>query len=393
LRSCANVEEFIRGTRGPARVRRGSPVSEKSDATFVGVAEDRTGWLPNRWYGILFSGDLGSKPKKVKRFGLELVLFRDSKGNANCLVDVCPHRGVALSAGKIVGDNLVCPYHGFQFDGRGACNKIPCNPPKKQIPSVMRAGHFTVREMHGVVWLWWGDVIDAAELPALPWFHDIEVKPQFSSQVSFDWSSSFKKTVEAMFDHHHAPILHGSGRGSLGRQTEAHEFQVHVEGEVLRLTGRLQEPTSDGAFNPKGYDLEAKVMLPGLSYIAIGRYIRILAVDCPIDEASTHRLIIYLNRFLEVPILGKIAMFLFRVVDVWKLQRSEDEPVVRTMDRCPDFPERLVGADIAIGQLRKQRSLLMEAELKNASHLPFWVRRQLRGTPAVSSIASRRSGY
>ncbi|MBK9207343.1 MAG: Rieske (2Fe-2S) protein [Anaerolineales bacterium] len=30
--------------------------------------------------------------------------------------DLCPHRGVALSAGKLVDDCIQCPFHGFEYD-------------------------------------------------------------------------------------------------------------------------------------------------------------------------------------------------------------------------------------------------------------------------------------
>jgi phenylpropionate dioxygenase-like ring-hydroxylating dioxygenase large terminal subunit len=365
-------------------------VENNDTATAVQIKSQRSEWIPNRWYGVLFSRELLDKPKKIRRFDLDLALFRDSKGKANCLVDVCPHRGVELSAGKIIRDNLTCPFHGFQFDGRGVCQKIPCNPAKKQIPTVMRAGHFPLREEHGIIWLWWGAVMDDVELPAPPWFLDVEVEKQFSSSISFDWASPFPKTIESNFDHHHAPVLHGPGRGDLGKQTEAHDFNVRREGEVLFLTGRLQEPTSDGAFHPKGYDLQAKVALPGLSYIVIGRYIRLLVVDSPVDDTTTHRLVTYLNHFFRVPVIGKAVISLFRMVDMPTVQRAEDEPVVRTMGRYPDFPERLVAADIAVGQIKKMQKAMMDSELENLAKLPFWVQRQLKGSPLPNAALDRK---
>jgi phenylpropionate dioxygenase-like ring-hydroxylating dioxygenase large terminal subunit len=366
-------------------------VEQDDSAHAPRVAESRTGWIPNRWYGVLLSTELHDKPKKIQRFSLDLALFRDSRGKANCLVDVCPHRGVALSAGAIAGDTLACPYHGFQFDGQGVCQKIPCNPAKKQIPSVMRAGHFPVREEHGIIWLWWGAAVDGVDLPATPWFHDVAVEKHYSSHVAFDWESSFQKTIESNFDHHHAPILHGPGRGDLGKQTEAHEFEVRKEGEVLFLKGRLQEPTSDQTTHPNGYGLAAKTMLPGLSYIEIGKYVHLVAVDSPIDDTMTYRIVFYLNHFLRVPILGKIVIELFRMVDMPTVQKAEDEPVVRTMERYPDFAERLVGADAGVGQIRKLQRAMMDGEVKNFAKLPFWVQRQLNGAPYPNAALDRRA--
>lgn len=342
------------------------------------ILESRISWLPNRWYGVLLSKNLKHKPTKIKRFGLDLVLFRDSNGLANCLVDVCPHRGVELSAGKIIGDTLACPYHGFQFDGKGVCHKIPCNETRAQIPTTMKAGYFQLREEKSIIWLWWGESRVEDRLPQVPWFDDIEVNEYLLSRVSFDWKSSFQKTIDANLDHHHAPVLHSSGKGNLYKQVEAHNFQTKIENEQFSLTGRLQEATPDGSFNCKGYDLEARILSPGTSYIRIGKYINLIVVDCPIDDKNTHRINLYLNHFLKIPIIGKIAIELLSLVDLPTVQKGEDEPIVSTMERYPDFSERLVGADIGVIQMRKLRKTLMENEIDNFDKLPFWVQRQLR---------------
>jgi nitrite reductase/ring-hydroxylating ferredoxin subunit len=342
------------------------------------ILKSRISWLPNRWYGVLLSENLKNKPKKIKRFGLDLVLFRDSRSVANCLVDVCPHRGVELSAGKIIGDTLACPYHGFQFNGKGICHKIPCNETGKQIPATMKAGYFQLREENSIIWLWWGESREEDQFPKIPWFDDIEVKEYFLSRVSFEWASSFQKTIDANLDHHHAPVLHGSGKGGFSKQVEAHNFKTKIEKEEISLTGHLQETTPDGSFNKNGYDLEARILLPGTSYIHIGKYINLIVVDCPIDDTSTHRINFYLNHFFKIPIIGKILIKLFSTVDMSIVQKGEDEPIVRTMERYPDFAEQLVGADIGIIQIRRLRKMLMENEIKNFDKLPFWVKRQLK---------------
>lgn len=40
--------------------------------------------------------------------------------------DLCPHAGGSLSEGTIDGSDVVCPWHGWQFDIRsGQCQNIP----------------------------------------------------------------------------------------------------------------------------------------------------------------------------------------------------------------------------------------------------------------------------
>lgn len=37
----------------------------------------------------------------------------------------CSHRGASLALGKIVDNNIICPYHGYQFNNQGKLCKIP----------------------------------------------------------------------------------------------------------------------------------------------------------------------------------------------------------------------------------------------------------------------------
>ena len=60
--------------------------------------------IPNQWYAILDSKEVRSgKPVGVTRMGEKLVAWRDSKGQVTVMRDLCPHRGVALSAGELQG--------------------------------------------------------------------------------------------------------------------------------------------------------------------------------------------------------------------------------------------------------------------------------------------------
>ncbi|MDH5255312.1 MAG: Rieske (2Fe-2S) protein, partial [Gammaproteobacteria bacterium] len=79
----------------------------------------------NFWYAALRSDQLTDQPVKVRMLGQNFVLFRDTAGKAHCLSNVCVHRGGSLAGGKVKGDRVECPYHGWQFDGAGQCTRIP----------------------------------------------------------------------------------------------------------------------------------------------------------------------------------------------------------------------------------------------------------------------------
>ena len=54
------------------------------------------------WYIAAAGAELKEKPIKLKVEGESLVLWRDRAGKPQALRDRCAHRGMALSAGKVV---------------------------------------------------------------------------------------------------------------------------------------------------------------------------------------------------------------------------------------------------------------------------------------------------
>jgi nitrite reductase/ring-hydroxylating ferredoxin subunit len=110
------------------------------------------GFAPG-WYTIAASKDIGTRPKPFLLNGLPIVTFRDSSGQSVALLDRCSHRNAPLSAGRVVGDNIECHYHGWQFDGAGECKAVPglCGQPEH---AARRVPSFACRESQGWVWVY-----------------------------------------------------------------------------------------------------------------------------------------------------------------------------------------------------------------------------------------------
>lgn len=45
-------------------------------------------------------------------------------GKFHCLGGECPHAGGPLGEGMLSGNNIVCPWHGFEFDCRTGANDM-----------------------------------------------------------------------------------------------------------------------------------------------------------------------------------------------------------------------------------------------------------------------------
>jgi phenylpropionate dioxygenase-like ring-hydroxylating dioxygenase large terminal subunit len=119
------------------------------------------------WFAVARSADL--VPRHVFQTALagqEIALWRDSKGRANAWENRCPHRGVRLSIGANLGDELRCQYHGWRFAaGTGQCVAIPAHPGLAP-SSRHRAVVYRCTERFGLVWVALAEESD--DIPSLP---------------------------------------------------------------------------------------------------------------------------------------------------------------------------------------------------------------------------------
>jgi phenylpropionate dioxygenase-like ring-hydroxylating dioxygenase large terminal subunit len=107
--------------------------------------------LRRHWFALCRSSDLAARPLRRTLLGEPLVLFRAEGGRPAALADRCPHRNAPLSAGWVSDGRIVCPYHGWQFDGAGACRAVPglCGEPAHRSRSV---ASFGLAEAGGLIW-------------------------------------------------------------------------------------------------------------------------------------------------------------------------------------------------------------------------------------------------
>jgi len=129
----------------------------------------------NFWYPITRSEDLSyDQPEKVKVLGVDLVVFRDQKGDAHVLSDTCVHRGGSLggpwsgmNAPRIVDGCVVCPYHGWEFDGDGQCRNIPSIGYGAKTPPRAKVDSYPVEEKYGIIFAFLGDLSEKERPPLL----------------------------------------------------------------------------------------------------------------------------------------------------------------------------------------------------------------------------------
>src|SRR4051794_40246519 len=83
--------------------------------------------IPFGWFQVAWKDDV--EPGQViprYYFGRHLALWRDEDGVAHLNDAFCPHLGAHFGhGGHVKGAELVCPFHGWQFDADGANTCIP----------------------------------------------------------------------------------------------------------------------------------------------------------------------------------------------------------------------------------------------------------------------------
>src|SRR5207245_7015743 len=84
------------------------------------IVEDAAAPLREAWYYAVPSRRLRRRAMLAKvMLGEPILIGRDSGGARLPLRDLCPHRGMRLTAGHFDGREVECCYHGWRFDTGG----------------------------------------------------------------------------------------------------------------------------------------------------------------------------------------------------------------------------------------------------------------------------------
>jgi phenylpropionate dioxygenase-like ring-hydroxylating dioxygenase large terminal subunit len=165
----------------------------------------------NFWYPIALEKDLiDDKPLQSQVMGVKLVTFKDASGQPTVLADTCVHRGASLSEGWVEDGKVVCPYHGWQYDGGGKCVHIPSLASSaEKIPARAKVDSYPTEVKYGIVFAFLGDV-PAAERPPIAWEAPELDDPEWSACDIhvFDVDYNYERSVENGLDPAHNEYVH-----------------------------------------------------------------------------------------------------------------------------------------------------------------------------------------
>jgi phenylpropionate dioxygenase-like ring-hydroxylating dioxygenase large terminal subunit len=172
------------------------------------------------WHPVALSESVADAPVAVRLLGHNVVLWRTSgpTHQIHAWADRCPHRGAKLSLGRVVDEQLECPYHGWCFDASGHCVKVPALPAFIP-PAAHCVNAYGVQEAHGLVWVCMkaapGSTPGCAS--ALPRFEaEADSQLRLVNCGPFDVATSAPRIIENFLDMAHFGFVH---EGSLGERT------------------------------------------------------------------------------------------------------------------------------------------------------------------------------
>lgn len=205
-------------------------------------------FVMDAWYVIAWSEDLpamGSVSKTI--LGLPVVAFRGEDGVARAVTNRCAHRGVPLSMGTVVGDNIRCPYHALEFNGGGVCVR---NPHIKADPGRLTVRSYPVAERHGAVWVWTGDPAraDAALIPDFSGF-DVDVPGYRTIHGYVTVEADYRLVIDNLLDLSHAEYLHANTVGTPGSSGSV-KTSVDVGDQRVTVLRKVFDLAPSAVFKP-----------------------------------------------------------------------------------------------------------------------------------------------
>ena len=289
--------------------------------------------FPEGWYFVASRQDV-LKAKLIQKtwMGERVVVWCDENGRVCVAESYCAHLGSDLgpdAGGRTSGGRLVCPFHGFEYDGTGQCVATPWADP----PRAARLRVFETQEIHGLIFAWWGIGGRAPQwsLPTDP--------PDQTGWTNFSirtirFPGHPQETTENSVDIAHLRYVHGYGNvNRVG--------PVSVDGPCMDSRFDFRNTRLIAGIATLSFDISAYTRIVGLGYSfveirehTVGMDLRLWALATPVDGTlidfslvwqvreirSPRRRITglaWLPPRLRAPIMNKLTAH-FQLHDVWQ---------------------------------------------------------------------------
>lgn len=204
--------------------------NELEGLTRIGPGTPAGEMMRNFWFPVGVAQEIGEGPAAARLLGEDLVLFRDPQGVWGALDLACPHRGAALSLGKVVPGGLRCAYHGWAYSHDGTCFAQPNLPPGREIGSVGPIAH-EICEQGGLVFVRLRSNLVRA--PPMPNYDVLVAKGGRRGYYSALYGCNYLQVLENLSDPLHPSFLHADIRKEASKGTQS-PSQLRYDSRVPR---------------------------------------------------------------------------------------------------------------------------------------------------------------
>jgi len=231
------------------------------------------GGFHQSWYAIARSTEVGVG-EVIGRDFLEgrAVVYRGDSGQPSVMNAYCRHLGADLSMGKVIGNDIQCAFHHWQYGPDGRCTKIPVSD---KIPKAARVFKFPTAEKWGLIWAFNG----TKPLFEVPEFVDYaEPDLDIRTAEAFDLPVEPWVPFTNSMDFQHLRVLHGL-------KIECDPDAIEVGDYRIQYDVRFEDPKL-GVF-------DQRIRVTGTNTIALagrlnGMAILSMATGTPTPDGRTH---------------------------------------------------------------------------------------------------------
>jgi 5,5'-dehydrodivanillate O-demethylase len=163
-------------------------------------------FLRRFWQPVYVSADLpAGKAKPIHIMGEQFTLYRGETGVAHVVGFRCAHRGTQLSTGWVKADAIRCLYHGWTYDGEGACIQRPAEKPPGEAPNA-RIAAYPTREHLGLIFAFFGSG-EPPSCPPFPAFDEGALIENSCDPFPCNWFQAYENSADEV----HIAFVHSQG--------------------------------------------------------------------------------------------------------------------------------------------------------------------------------------
>ncbi len=288
---------------------------------------------------IFFERELDAGPKSIRQGKNKFVVWRAGEGKYGCAPDACTHRGAKLSTGRVVGGCIECPYHGWRFNAKGVCTRVPQKAAGAKLPKACNFPSVPqVVAKDGIVWFGTAE----QSVLALPEFY---ADPRYIvTDCAFDANYSYALQVENLLDPAHINFVHDGFQGNRNGASEIQVRDVVVKDTEMSAT----------FVHPNG-------SVPNVNIKFYAPYV----IEVSVYDSQTNKNVVRKNVIYVTPVGDTSCRVLFRDVVIKKYAAPRDPIAAGLLDL---FSESMAFKDInesVVKSIMQQDIDVLEGQQEN----------------------------